>query len=44
MRLIGGLYLEQFRVREDDSELIVQLVEQLAQFGIGFQRVSSGIL
>jgi len=43
MPLVGGLYFKQFRVREDNPELVVQLVEQVAQIGVRFQRVSSGI-
>ena len=44
MPLVRDLDLKQFRVREDDSELVVQLVKQQAQVGVRFRRVGSGTL
>ena len=44
MPFVGDLDLKQFRVCEDDAELVVQLMKQLAQIGARFRRVGSGTL
>ena len=43
MAVIGGLQLKQLSMRQDDPQLVVQLVEQPAQFGAAPDRTREGV-
>ena len=43
MAVVGSFHLEQFRMGQDDPQLVVQLMEQPAHLGTGFERRRHGV-